>query len=89
MDPDPDGKVVFWEYKIPSSGTRGFLICLPDSLRMVGCTGCTGVDEAIGTLYIESKELKGLGSAFLLTPFFNFPPDIKWVPKGVPTGCAT
>lgn len=94
IEPDPDGKVVFWEYRIPSSGTRGFFICRPDSLRMAvweeGCTGVVGV-VIIGPEYMEeSIELIGLGSAFLLTPFLSLPPAIELdAPIGAFTGCAT
>lgn len=83
---------MFWEYRIPSSGTLGFLICRPDSLRIDACEGCTGVVAvAIGPVYTdESIELMGLGSAFLLTPFLSFPPANELAATtGAFTGWAT
>lgn len=84
---------MFWEYRIPSSGTRGFFICRPDSLRMAVCEDCTGVVAVVitGPGYDEvSIELIGLGSAFLLTPFLSLPPANELAaPIGVFTGCAT
>jgi len=39
---------------------------------------------------VESIELMGLGSAFLLTPFFSLPPVSEFAaPIGMFTGCAT
>lgn len=83
---------MFWEYRSPSSGTRGFFIWRPDSLRMAVCKGgWTGVELAAGPGYMEvSIELMGLGSAFLLTPFLSLPPANELAaPIGVFTGCAT